>query len=530
MDTNKIKLSNGTNVGSLMLDSPQLPATQNLWEYEVWDIKDKDGNIIYHKDKTFENCWVKYGIMVPSTRGAFNSEGLNTNASIYKITLDRSKINNPTNLKVPVVKELEDKVPNFLCCQNTSDTAPLVTFWNRNLPDNETNRMLFAAIRDYFKDVHIGYSCNSLFGCYNNFSPHWAWDSQVQRLWGANTDWKITISRGMKGRMVETGVSLWGMFANTDLKSINIEFKDSAVIVMNNLFSSVKNDNWGTLDVTVSYHPESKYKNPVLIEGTDSDEFCGFIPYQMIKSFRSCQITQQGLDNIFHNSLLSQCTDITGCFSEHLRCRIHTVPHAYGCQPFEETANNTIQVSRPKDTTKMFSVHQSEGISNYDGGGALECFHDSGIEEVQCILDMQFVFNPSHIFKMFNSWRGSSNEGTRSMKRVRIKNIGNMDWDFNGGNGQSNNGKDFDEASVKYLFDNLRDQTKYREVTEAEKQAGKTQEDINNFTQCNRNHCKLYCPESWRPFITKDMLRVAYNKGWTTFINGVSHIIPDDRE
>lgn len=527
MDKNNFKLSDG-NVWSLMLNSPQLPTKDNLWKYEVWEVKDKDGNILYHKNKTFENCWLKYGIMVPSTRGAFNSEGLYTSATIYKCTLDRTKYNySLTDLRIPVVKEITDRVPNFLCCQNPNDTAPLVTFWNRNIPDNETNRKLFKAIRDYFKDVPIGFSCNSLFGCYNSFSPHWAWASQVQRLWGANTDWKITIA-GKPGSLKSSGVSLWGMFANTDLKSINIEFASGAITNMNNLFSSVKNDNWGTLDVTVSYKSTLAKQHPYLEQHEEYTNALGFIPLQLIKTFRACQITQEGLDNIFHNSILSQLTDITGAFAEHLRCRARVFPHAYGCQPFEETPNNTIQVSRPNNTNRMFSdvTDTVSNTPNYTGGGALEAFYDSGIEEVQPILDMYYVHNPSHIYNMFTSWRGSDNEGTRTMKRVRLKNIGNLPvWDFNNSNGQGNNGTDFDEASVKYLFQHLRDQTKYREITEAERQAGKTQEDINNITHCNRATCKLYCPNSWRPFINDDMVTLAQSRGWEVYVDNLKYVV-----
>lgn len=50
---------NGSAVSGIMTEHWDLV---NPWKDEIWDVKDSSGRVVYHKDKTVENCFLKYGI------------------------------------------------------------------------------------------------------------------------------------------------------------------------------------------------------------------------------------------------------------------------------------------------------------------------------------------------------------------------------------------------------------------------------------------------------------------------------------
>ena len=544
MEVNKSKIGN-QNPDAIMYQGADTPSEQqvtqrvkklNPWKQECWHAEytdsNKDKHVVYNKDKTLMNCYVKYNIAKAGSTSSLYP--VIDNPQVYNVSASQLKAGYLTT-DIPVIKEIEDFNPNILIRSRAREAEPSVIFASRNYPDNDYTRKLFQAIREYFKNVPLvgSVSINSLFGAANTFGAHWHM-GDVQQLHGARDKWVIRIGDGTgipnPSLIRDLGVWMIQSFANTGFDDITFTFNKEAVTVLDNTFSATKPSLWGTFNFKVTYDNVDKpYPYIVYKPGTkDIVECQGIIPVSMIKTFRASKISQEGLNNFFKNSLLRYVKDITGCFAEKLRCNHDTIPAAYNCQPYEESLDNTILLGQhPFWIDSKILYRSSEGsiyfwdpgnrassnILANSQGGMLEAFMDSSIKYFHPVIDCTLMYMANQWTKTFGTYRIS--EGVHPMIEIRLKNLGNCAeyrFDSNGNWDGKNNTKYFSEASVKYLVNNCLDLSKY--APEAHPDGGQI---IRNGIL--RRECKIYGPEEWRSKLSEEDLQGARRKNISIYIN-----------
>ena len=550
--TRQIRLEKGVTPESIMV---QGQPSDNAWQKEIWLSTIKD-EIVWDKTKTIKNCWEKYSVTSVADSG-------------YRIELPQGSIAPKTPgknivLQIPIVDELYWLQPGLLCDTNlwrqinTKDTLsyrylrskrgfsyrfnhwnnklknsseeivlnlPRLAPWRRNIPNNKFNADFFDKIKQYFYYIPIMSEVNNLFGCPNDYSPHWNWSGAVQQLWSLdNKPWKFYFMSPIPRQPEDLGVSAIAMLANTNISNIEFYYDGSVKIGnMESMFASIRTDNWGIFNVTIkkvekpNWDKEPTAGIPNLAETTErsNDDYYLFEPTNVIKTFRACQISQDSLNNIMDHLSWRNCNSWVGCFHSGLRTQHSYIKPAAGANKFQDTPHNVWWVSKIAHREKNFGeryYNSPDGV-RYDlgtQGGLFECFTDSPIEEVGSIIDLTYVYENSDFVGAFGAWRET--EGCRFMKRVRLRGLGNLPfYDFNNGNDQKNNGKHFDQDSVEYIFNHgLRDLTKFEDTQEAK-----------NKTLLLRSSSKLYCPIEWEKWITEEMINAAKEKGWQIYINNI---------
>lgn len=508
----------------------------NPWKQECWHAEytdnNKDKHVVYNKDKTLMNCYVKYNIAKAGTINSIYPKIDNNN--VYNVSASQLKAGHLTT-DIPVIKEIEDFNPSILIRPYDREAEPSVIFASRNYPDNAYTQKLFQAIREYFKNVPLvgRVSINSLFGAANTFGAHWHM-GDVQQFHGARDKWVIRIGDGTGITNPSTirglGVCMIQSFANTGFDDITFTFNKNAVTVLDNTFSAAKPSMWGTFNFKVTYDNVDKpYPYIVYKPGTkDIVECQGIIPVSMIKTFRASKISQEGLNNFFKNSLLRYLKDLNGCFAEKLRCWHDTVPAAYGCQPYEESIDNTIIVGQHefflasrrqlaiKPDDKIFFVEPGKDIISVGieaHGSLLETFMDSSIKYFHPVIDCTLLAHSWRWDKAFGTYRMS--EGVHPMIEIRLKNLGNCAeyrFDSNGNWDGKNNTKHFSEASVKYLVNNCLDLSTCSYTTR--------EDGIKIYSNgIIRTESKIYGPEEWRSKLSAEDLQGARRKNISIYIN-----------
>lgn len=541
----KSKIGN-QNPDAIMYQGADTPSEQqvtqgvkklNPWKQECWHIKyvDNDTNkyVVYNKDKTLFNCYVKYKIANKSSYPLVYPYVLYDN--VYNVDGTFVKQGYQTT-DIPLIKEIEDKVPTILVGSNYNRTSviPRVIFTARNYPDNEYTRKLFQAIREFFSVTPLENDADvsSLFGKANTFGAHWHM-GDVQQLHGARKGWVFLIGNGdavTASHLKSTGVNMIQTFANTGFDDITFVFNKNAVTQLDNAFSATKPSLWGSFNLKVEY-ADTENPRPYLVMDevnrfTDVVDFQGFIPLSLIKTFRASKISQEGLNNFFKNSILSWCKDLNGCFADKLRCFHDTVPSACNLSPYEEHEYNTITIGIHeyytttrgciiKTTDNKYKLINSTYDSTIDIQGSLiETFMDSSIKYFHPIIDCRIMCNSYQWNKTFATYRRE--EGVHPMVDIRLKNLGNCAeyfFDSNGNWDSKNNTKFFSEASIHYLIDNLLDLTQYNPQTKE----GSPYTFYHNGIV--RNESKIYAPEEWRSKLTEEHLQKARAKNVSIYIN-----------
>lgn len=115
----------------------------------------------------------------------------------------------------------------------------------------------------------------------------------------------------------------------------------------------------------------------------------------------------------------------------------------------------------------------------------------NGLTKISPCLDMTYVIpdDNGNTYLLFRAF---------GLRDAHIKNLGNGTW-YLDGEGAHHYLNRLNEESVIYLFDNL-------------------QENISG------TNYGLYCPESWRSYITNEMYQSASAKGWDIYINNVLYV------
>lgn len=138
--------------------------------------------------------------------------------------------------------------------------------------------------------------------------------------------------------------------------------------------------------------------------------------------------------------------------------------------------------------------------------GTAQMLNTSTIIKIDPILDFKYCKQENLCFN------------SSSITDVRIKNLNHCDWSFDGiaRNDINNNLPNLDEESIIYLFDNLYD------LTTRNPDIIYTEETADEYCKNPEvDHANLYCPTEWSDKITQDMINVAHQKGWSTYINNV---------
>lgn len=103
--------------------------TRPFYEYtNDFEFETKNPSLIYHKEKTLENCWKEYGFITDTWADSDGAEP--TEHSYYKMNM--SKI--PSEIKSPILPSIVDLQPHILP-PNVSDTKCVT--WNHAIANNE---------------------------------------------------------------------------------------------------------------------------------------------------------------------------------------------------------------------------------------------------------------------------------------------------------------------------------------------------------------------------------------------------------
>lgn len=186
-------------------------STENPWMNEVWDVKQNNGDV-YHKDKTVENCFLRYGIGVES-------------GSSTQHTYKQLVFNNTSNtgvMKVPHIVDFVDRL-------RTGNYMP--SFHASGYYDS----LLMSGVREFYrtspitKRSFIGFCGSRAAKQGDKYLKEKVWDFTLSNT-GHFAELNFLMYRAkdvdevnirLNGDNVSIG-SLDFAFANTNLKNINI--------------------------------------------------------------------------------------------------------------------------------------------------------------------------------------------------------------------------------------------------------------------------------------------------------------------
>lgn len=465
---------------------------------------------VYAKRKTFNDCYLKYNLV---------TKGISSTISPVRNPNDNWYFFSATNDKIPILWELEAKIPNILYDSEGEKSNFRISFSEGPVRDVEDSVKLAKAIKEYLKEVPITHVAECVTGRWidGHTVEHWNASSfpNTFRTYTESTGWKVRIASTNNEPNLFSGVILNCTFACTEIHDMTFSFEGNHIVNMDHLFAGVRNGNATQFNINVEYNNTEK-PYPHL----DIDTSNGFVPVNMIGTFRQSNPSQEALNNIFKNSILNYCRSIEKLFGYTLRTGGEKyLPAAYGCKDFEEKPQNILAPNfHDSKLEKRIGVHffkqrNPEGYT-IETGNLKESFAGSVITKVGFIIDCQYLHDRMLSNPFTNTFAYWAEGEAFRMKEIRLKNIGNFqNLYFDGRGGLGNDTIDFSKASIVYLLENLRDQTEYEG----------SDDDSLDLSHCLYDHCVLHVPNDWKITVgDKEFRTLAYKaklKGWTIKIN-----------
>ena len=215
--------------------------------------------------------------------------------------------------------------------------------------------------------------------------------------------------------------------------------------------------------------------------------------------------------------------DMSGCFEYS---GIEEIP---GIILYSARGYNKIKEANPycsitawfcDSCSKLTIINRYRGVTNREDYSNLIKFQNANFSFNGCsqlvtidpILDFEFV-RPSESPCAFSN--------CSKLTDVRIRNLNHGDWHLDD-NSQHGNLSALNQASIEYLFANLKDLTT-RDPDLVFSGGGPDDEGWNgNEFAANPDvsSANLYCPSSWDSYITSEMISAANAKGWTIYVGG----------
>lgn len=172
----------------------------------------------------------------------------------------------------------------------------------------------------------------------------------------------------------------------------------------------------------------------------------------------------------------------------------------------------------------LVTVERYRGATNReDGGNVIKCgvvrymFNNcNALTTIDPILDFEYV-RPAVSNFVFS--------GCNNLSDVRIKNLNHGDWHFDNTEIDEESNRhgylpSLNQESIEYLFANLKNlTTRDPDLVYNGGNPGEGNWNGNQFAaNPDVSSANLYCPSSWKSYITSEMITAANNKGWTVVV------------
>lgn len=454
----------------------------NPWKNEVWDMVNHEKKKFYHKDKTVENCLLKYG-MAKWNRGAWNSKNKIDVGFVYP------------NAEAHVAGKVmpEDIVDLYqlakegkLSLGNTSHHWQVV---NKNeIPQH---------FIDTFKRV-IEENRGS-WAVYNNILSGNQWTDQHWALHWSNTRMSfgdITVHAG-RPRSNQANSLFSGAYF-TKFKMVFTELEGGNVDLWAMPWAWSKVDKWeiaylGSDGSIIDLDNMDRYGIRGDIPGISSQYF-GFVPKYLNKTFYK----YEGELPWFIN-----WDQLKSCDWAFVHARINDGHlQGYNKKDFAEIPANTWRINAGNyysESSEEEKLNRKWGEGVSDGAFWQSAFlKSSNISKVGVILD----------FGLINADRFTDNFFGDNLTEIRLKNLNGIDYDFTN-YGKWGNLTKLSKESVVYLFNNLKDIR------------GSYIQGMEWSTKTLRPNQTLTCPTQWSDKITYTMIKEANRRGWGVIVDGI---------
>lgn len=456
----KVGVNNAT---TLVFDKYYIPVTNTGLTADIdpsteecWDVYAGDSHV-YHKDRTVENCWIKYGMAQKTTVGGNNYPVISIDMANIP-----EEIENPM---LPKVVDYEDYIMSSLL------SGEYILNWRCDL----TNSPMQDVVKDWFANnaipiVLVDHVNNKSNYTYEDSCPNFIYTYPFRGL-KVDGDFKIILD---------------GYF--TSLSAGRGAFG----LTCNKLTIQVMQDNcrWTSMN-TVFYNGGFKEIEVVDANGDAMKGF--FTATDFSGAFEFCYYLTEIPDNMinWYNNRQNVESDTNGDSGTYFGYAFE------GC-------NNLTRIGMYGDTR--------ESESNTVRAFNLEQTFNSctSLTYIGPVLDLSFVNfytngTTAYPYLAFNN--------CRVLEDVRIKNLNGSYVDFTA-NGSTAHGNlsALNQESVEYLFNNLTDLTTYSQYEHGDDTASYI------YGRPYAETGELHCPSEWENYVTTDIITAANAKGWTIYI------------
>lgn len=381
--------------------------TTNPWKNEIWEAYLGD-NLVWRKQKTFENCWLKWGVV----------------EKISEEVGDRYKLANSGRtgkLELPEIADLEKWI---------SDDTRYIT-WNCPIE----NDVIWNKVISWYgqNDITNRNGVNNLFT--GSDLPAGLY------LFTINFPDSISHPYGWGNYMM-------GPWMNDKMEYVNLVWKSGATRSIGQIFSGAT----GLFQFTVDYS-KSLYSRTDAYRNTTGDEAFGLCPVELQGTFSGTACNKFGHKTAPGIIWLWSVSDCPGLFLGNSEIQRWA---DYGKKSSDaithpETMGNTLRVnSRNKNGQTWVLTSKTEGRTwSLTGGGTADRMFDgcTNLTSIGPIINVSLSAPPGRMFA-----------GCTKLTDLRLNGINNGDWHFGNSDYPLEN---LDQASVTYLLSNATDLHKY---------------------------------------------------------------------
>ena len=381
------------------MSKPVDPSSVECWDAWLGETK------IYHKDRTYENCWKKYGI----AKDVEYRSGEELTPYVVRQVDGAGADTGKHGLKIPEIVDMEDYISRIV------DGKTYITTWNCKIGNME--------FWDKVKAVYAERTIRP--GVLWNDSGHTSGGNKLGLFQNSNIDGELVLNvNGWNDAGGESTLSAEDFLNKTGITKLTMNMDGCYMGSMHNAFRHAN-----SLEEIVMVRKTGD--KPCLCKDmSGAFEFCyklKTIPGNLIHwNDRGIQVPSTGDDTVYASNM-GYAFEYSG---------LESIPQVPDVE--RDSDKNTI---RPSTVTQMFN----------------QC---GGLVSIGPVLDMRYVRPATSANSCF--------AGTWALKDVRIKNLNHGDWSFDGESRDGvyhGNLPGLDQASIAYLFANLTDLTTHDEAS-----------------------------------------------------------------
>lgn len=538
-DINKIRVGDKTPT-RIMRDNHTVNAdgTYDLSSVEIWDVK-KGNTSIYHKNKTPENCWVKYGIA--------KKETLDSGNICYKITSENVT---EGKLIVPPIDDFINTIENIgaVIKWNTAianhaywnDNDALIHYYNNAIFDvNDTHRM-FTRSNILYNDsgvplVLVG--TGSLFRLANYsaikkftiLSQADIEDASYAFLNTTNLNTLEWIGNPIKGKNVSymfNGTGLTTYPGNLIDWSIKTENLYSSPCNLMGSFSGTNGDTIGQLEIIPYYNDGTEDKTDVMITPESEHNYALFSEkIKVIKPIIDCSLIggySNATDFLFNYPQLISCklknlNHVNWHFEQTVNLDQESITYLFNNLTDLTTHNSNLPITREWNNCfsicngNIWTINENKCIRHYD---KITNCKQSDLSENNSDEPI-FVLNKSIVAELKLTFESDDMDGGCFI-------LSTYPFDYNTATPIADGDLVVNDENWPYSTFAIWYTSMNNVDTDITKNTIKFTYPSSQ-TNPKNSSANLYCPTEWNSKITNEMVENAMAKGWTTYINGTVH-------